>query len=1082
MKRTLHIIFAVLLALQCISADAMPVASGSRPGNWIQKKTYTSADGSTSFDDLTYYDGHGYPVQTVAGKAGGTASAPNIVTPIVYDNMRRDDATAYLPYASAEGLDAQVADVVTKQAQFYSSLYSGETRAYAGKVYETSPVGRPLSATREGRLWNGHSALMEYDVNGSGDAVMKLSFNHSQQKVQRTGTYSPGTLIKTTSTDEDGRRSVVFTDIWGKTICSRQFPDDGTIIETSYVYDLKDSLVCVIQPKGMESLRSNPSITEIVLDGTFARANCFSYIRDALGRVRRSVVPGGAVTEYVYDQRNRIRMMSTEGMIDGVTARRFLMMNYDDYDRLVMRGYVKCTQQVTSQTLNAVDISSIPANTMLRVLYNASYYPFSDGSQSISGLPFQADEVAPSSQLSTTGHRGLLMSETIADVNGIGGSYSTAGVTRSRAYYYDGKGRVIQIRESDSDGFTATYSTAYDFAGNVTATLEKHTSPGSVTHTLKTVYTLDARGRVTACARTFDGNSLQGITYSYDTLGRLAQKQGGSSLSETYGYDLHGWTSGIEASRGGGTLFSEHIRYNNPQKPDAVALYSGNISEIESSQYGATGNVYSYSYDGASRLVDARHFTEGSASISDKNTERSITYDSNGNVLSLTRFGQSQNDRDQIGFSYTGNRMTGAVESVGQDSYTFAYDADGNRTVDSRTCLEFSYNILNLPFEVKDGQGNMEMCCTYLSDGTKVSAVNADGDGLLYRGNFVYSKSGQSVTLESAAWDEGRIAASGNTCQDQWHVKDHLGNVRSVINLSAGQSASTASVILEQNDYLPYGTKASDSSRPSLATNRYRYAGKEEQRVGSFDSRLLDFGARSYDPWSCQWTSVDPMAGKYLSLSPYAYCGNDPILFVDENGNEWKKKNGEVITDLSKVRIYIFYTDDFQNQAIVKYNKAVRKYGDDAVALSNTGKAIGFKEDWENMSGNISDVYILVHGKNQSMNFANDGSSSEQITSTGTGKTNLSQKSAIDINEIKIPIGNISNATLHINSCHSMDPIREAHGSGIHAQGAMVGKETVGHAFFSNFQFKKVIGAKGAFNYYPIVFWDKPKTKVILER
>lgn len=38
------------------------------------------------------------------------------------------------------------------------------------------------------------------------------------------------------------------------------------------------------------------------------------------------------------------------------------------------------------------------------------------------------------------------------------------------------------------------------------------------------------------------------------------------------------------------------------------------------------------------------------------------------------------------------------------------------------------------------------------------------------------------------------------------------------------------------------------------------------------------------------------------------------------------------------------------------------------------------------MDGSISDVYILAHGKNQSINFANDDSTREEITSTGTGK------------------------------------------------------------------------------------------------
>lgn len=143
------------------------------------------------------------------------------------------------------------------------------------------------------------------------------------------------------------------------------------------------------------------------------------------------------------------------------------------------------------------------------------------------------------------------------------------------------------------------------------------------------------------------------------------------------------------------------------------------------------------------------------------------------------------------------------------------YDADGNRTSDGRTGLEFSYNILNLPCEVHDGQQNMQMRYTYLVDGTKFSALDAAGNGLLYRGSFVYVKTGSTFNLESIATDEGRIAiGAGSAIQDQWHVKDHLGNVRSVVWINAPSGTGISARILEQNDYLPFGTKAVNGSQP----------------------------------------------------------------------------------------------------------------------------------------------------------------------------------------------------------------------------------------------------------------------------
>ena len=44
------------------------------------------------------------------------------------------------------------------------------------------------------------------------------------------------------------------------------------------------------------------------------------------------------------------------------------------------------------------------------------------------------------------------------------------------------------------------------------------------------------------------------------------------------------------------------------------------------------------------------------------------------------------------------------------------------------------------------------------------------------------------------------------------------------------------------------------------------------------------FGARYYNPDLSIWLSVDPMADKYPSLSPYNYCAWNPIKLVDPDG------------------------------------------------------------------------------------------------------------------------------------------------------------------------------------------------------
>ena len=47
-----------------------------------------------------------------------------------------------------------------------------------------------------------------------------------------------------------------------------------------------------------------------------------------------------------------------------------------------------------------------------------------------------------------------------------------------------------------------------------------------------------------------------------------------------------------------------------------------------------------------------------------------------------------------------------------------------------------------------------------------------------------------------------------------------------------------------------------------------------------------DYGARGYYPAMGRFTSVDPLAEKYYSISPYAYCAGNPVKFIDPNGKE----------------------------------------------------------------------------------------------------------------------------------------------------------------------------------------------------
>ena len=75
------------------------------------------------------------------------------------------------------------------------------------------------------------------------------------------------------------------------------------------------------------------------------------------------------------------------------------------------------------------------------------------------------------------------------------------------------------------------------------------------------------------------------------------------------------------------------------------------------------------------------------------------------------------------------------------------------------------------------------------------------------------------------------------------------------------------------------------------------FTGKEkdtETGYGYFGARYMDHELMT------MWLSVDPMADKYPSISPYAYCAWNPIKLVDPDGREFDPASQEIINVFKK--------------------------------------------------------------------------------------------------------------------------------------------------------------------------------------
>ena len=891
--------------------------------NSIRTTTFTSDDGSSYYRDVTYFDGLGYGVQNL--QIAGSPLGHTVSTQTVWDSMHRPDTVSYLPYVRSDGsagfLDAGHA--IDDMLYWYSYNTNGysDSRPYAVKAYETSSYGRPTHMQREGDEWNaggGHGTHLCYGFNAEEDSLMRFAYvpavasgagAHPAQAAC-TGLWDGALLAMTRSIDEAGAVTDTYTDVRGRTICTRGWsgpaatnggPGTGTLSETYYVYDLRDSLVLAVQPEGAAALRALPAASRtITIQDNASNANnsiyreyCFGCTYDAWGNLVAEHVPGGGTTERVFDARGRL-VLETNDLMSAVDASvfatsqpRYVQTTYDACNRVVQRRVIRTSTALSALRAACDTSANVPSATeagftQICQLYAAEYFPFSGVTGVLTGFVADAGVVS-SADVDTANVRGLLRSEVLYPAASADGTAPTGGIIRTKNYYYDYRGRVVQVAECDSDGWTARYSTRYDFVGNVLATKETHTGTDDSSTKLLTTNYYDSRGRITTSNRELDGVPLRSLTYEYDELGRLARKTYGDGPDNigyaAFDYDIHGWTTGIEARNNWGqdVVFGETLRYASPTKPGSMARYDGNISEISFNT-----DTYAYTYDGLKRLTDAVHYTGSATTPDNVKTERWMAYDRNGNMTGITRY-----DASGVGsthsFSHTGNRLAGS---------NYGYDVLGNMTQDAQKGLQFSYNLANLPCKVEGMAGSANAGLTlsygYLADGTKTSSVTNQGEGLKYRGSFVYEIGGTTEQLSSIAWSEGRVALEygiGGTIpeiRDEWHICDHLGNTRVVVDMTDWGT------VLEQNEYLPFGTRIANPSS-ELTTNRYRLAGKEEQRfgigAGTLDLHLSDFGARFYDPFTARWTTRDPLAGKYHSLSPYNYCNNDPINKFDPNGN-----------------------------------------------------------------------------------------------------------------------------------------------------------------------------------------------------
>ena len=852
--------------------------------NWILTRTFNGDKPAAS--DVAYYNGLGLPEQSI--QIAASPDGRDLVTPIGYDALLREDAKSYLSYAARSSGGRKQASALTNQQAFYGTLYgqADAQRSFTEKVYEASPLGRVRKQALPGYMKDYEVLYTEFDYRTNDtDEVRWLAVGVDGELVCE-GCHDAGTLSCTVTTDPDDHVVQSFTDGLGRTLLSRTFDDDEPI-DTYSVYDDYGRLRWVVTPEGSYLLSDSQTFP---VDDDFAEKYCYVYTYNDRGLMVEKRMPGREAEYMRYDEGDRLRV-SQDGNLRA--KKQWISYSYDALGRVQEQSLAVEAELIPIRSQAGVSIgepiesveppylgSSVPLRKYVYDTYPSEVQAAGLDFQSIEGLTATDGE-----SLRYDNATGSLTYEKLAVL-----ANDTITGYHQRAYYYDYKGRLIQTVERDTEDGILCTSQRYDFVGNLIAQRESYTRAGK-TDDIDRTFTYDDRSRLLRETTQVNGGELAVVDYEYDELGRLSGRMLGT-VEEQSDYDIRSWLTEKSSE-----LFSMSLGHS----------YTGNITSWQWQHKGDPSgdgpqNRYVFTYDGLSRLANTTQYVNGE--LNKQNVERFLTYDRNGNLQTFIRY-ENGSCVSNSTYNYSGNRLVsycpGTVferEDVGigeiivpKKGIVFPltvqlhqYDANGNVTKDWERGLDMSYNCLNLLEYASDNDANAINYC-YLADGTKLSATTGDDCGFSYRGSFTYRTDESSQpdrVFESTPFGGGRIVGTvDDETEVRYFLTDHLGSVRAVVN--------SGCEVLERNDYQPFGKRWNTASLP-VSDNRDRFNGKEDQSFAGLP--FSDYGARMYDRERGRWLSQDPLQQYH---SPYVFCGNNPIRLIDLDGMEARDSTSVMI-------------------------------------------------------------------------------------------------------------------------------------------------------------------------------------------
>ncbi len=694
-----------------------------------------------------------------------------------------------------------------------------------------------------------------------------------------------------------------------------------------------------------------PTITISISNSAILNNFSYQYNYDARRRMISKKLPGASPVYMVYDDRDRL-VLSQDG--NQRLINQWTFTKYDALNRPVSTGFYTATQTLsqmqaavnsyytglstnggawyesligkTAGNIEGYDNKSFPQVSDTTQYLTVNYYDDPTYILSAWGSNYNYTDDNLTSGTYTQLTAALVLSAVAG--HPVGGKVKLLDGSNTwlkSITYYDDHYRVIQTISDNIKGKTDRVSNLYDFPGRLLASTITHQS---LTHSPQTVarnFTYDQASRMLQTWHSVNGTTPVLLeSNSYNEVGQKVTKSlystdAGSTFKQNVDqrYNIRGWLTSINnsslTSDNGATnsdttdLFGMNLNYDNAVSGltnSGGAQYNGNISSLSFSTNLALGTIqqrgYAYTYDPMNRLMAATHkqYSTGWNSSSAFH-ENNLTYDLNGNILSLSRMDANGAAMDQLTYNYgvgnaTGNKLM-YVADAGNASAGFvdgnttgndyAYDSAGNMVTDkNKKIASIIYNYLNLPQQVTKTTGE-SIKYSYDATGRKQRQQVYDAGSLItknteYDGEFIY----QGDTLQFINHEEGRIVMKGvSTPEYQYHLKDHLGNVRTTFTTQRNVDTpvatfETANQNVEQSQFLRMDDARTinatlfDHTRNGVTAYSERLSGSANEKTGI---------ARS----------ISVMPGDTINLTVYA-------KYVDPNNSNNTAALSQLLTQI----------------------------------------------------------------------------------------------------------------------------------------------------------------------------------------